>query len=130
MRLALALLSLPLSFQILLHVFVFPEHLTEYSWPGHAQHHLLRSAVGGDGMAVCGLVLAFGPLRQGNRGAWAALAVIGVAFYGGFWLATASVDFGETGFTRYGTLGHNAVQTLLYAIGLLLAWRNIQSEDG
>ncbi len=130
LRCALVLLTVPLTFQILLHVFVFPEHLAaQYAWPEHAQHHQLRGAVGGTGLALCGLLLAFGPLRQGVKAAWWSLVLIGIAFYGGFWLATAIVDFGETGLTRYGTLSHNTLQTLMFAAGLFLSRPVVTEHD-
>jgi hypothetical protein len=50
---------------------------------------------------------------------------VGLAAYGGFWLSTALVPYGVRGIDYYGSLGHEAAQTLSFVCGLWLARRSL-----
>jgi hypothetical protein len=124
-KLSLILLSAPLALFLLLHVAIVPMHVGELGWPDHAQHHVLRSAFLGAILAGLGLWLALGPLRQRQPWALRALCAVGLAAYGGFWLSTALVPYGVRGIDYYGSLGHEAAQTLSFVCGLWLARRSL-----
>jgi hypothetical protein len=106
-------------------VVVVPMHVGELGWPAHAQHHLLRSAFLGAVLAGLGLWLALGPLRQGHAWTLPPLLAVGLGTYGGFWFATAVVPYGAEGIDYYGSLAHEAAQTLVFLSGLWLARRSL-----
>jgi hypothetical protein len=126
-KLALTLLTAPLALFFLLHVVIVPMHVGELGWPEHAQHHVLRAAFLGAVLAILGLWLTLGPLRRGRRWALGALCVVGLGTYGGFWISTLLVPYGAEGLDYYGSLAHEAGQTLSFAWGLWLAWRSPRS---
>ena len=119
MRLTSTLLGLPLVATILIALLQATRHLAA-DWPVHAQNHLLGHISTAVGLSVIALVLVFGPLRRRERWAWWALAVAGGAIYGGFWLAILTVGFGES---STGPTISQAVQTMVYGLGLVSAWR-------
>jgi hypothetical protein len=124
-RIALLLLSAPLAFFLFLHVVIVPMHVGELGWPEHAQHHVLRSAFLGAILAALGLWLALGPLRLHQPWALRALCAVGLGTYGGFWVSTALVPYGAQGIDYYGSLAHEAVQTLLFISGLWVGRRSL-----
>ena len=122
MRLVSGLLGLPLVATILIALIQGTRHLS-WEWPAHAHHHLLGNISTAVGLAIVSLLVIFGPLQRSERWAWWALLVTGISIYGGFWLANAAVGLSEPA-----AITSQAVQTALYAAGLALAWRKVQSR--
>jgi hypothetical protein len=121
MRLASVLLGLPLIATILVALIQGTRHLA-WSWPAHAQHHLISHIALAVGLGTICLLLVAGPLRRSERWSWWALAVAGIAIYGGFWLGNATVGLGEPG---AGPNTSQAIQSALYVSGLVIAWREL-----
>ena len=119
MRLVSSLLGLPLVATILIALIQGTRHLS-WDWPVHAQHHLLAHITSAVGLSVVSLFLIFGPLKRREPWAWWALAIAGVGIYGGFWLGNATVGLGEAGAAP---ITSQAIQSVLYLIGLILGWR-------
>lgn len=119
MRLTSTLLGLPLVATILVALIAATRHLAE-DWPVHAQNHLLGHISVAVGLSVVSLLIVFGPLRRHERWAWWALVVAGSTIYGGFWFANLTVGFGES---ATGPNASQAVQTVVYGLGLVSAWR-------
>lgn len=125
MRLVSALLGLSLLASILVTLFRGTRHLA-WDWPVHAHHHLIAQIAAVVGLSVVSLLILAGPMRRRERWAWWSLLVAGMAIYGGFWLGTAVVGLGEPG-TVPNTA--QAVQTAVYAAGLLLGWRRLETPE-
>ena len=121
MRLASALLSLPLVATILIASIQGSRHLA-WDWPVHAHHHLLAHICAAVGLSVVSMFLVLGPLQRREAWAWWALLVAGLAIYGGFWLGNAMVGLGEPAVAPNIS---QAVQTLVYVLGLVLAGRSV-----
>lgn len=124
MRVASVLLSLPLLATIFIALTRGTRHFS-LDWPIHAHHHLLANIAAAVALSVVSLLLIFGPLRRSERWAWWALVVAGVGIYGGFWLGNLAVGLGEPGLAPNSS---QAVQTVLYLAGLVLAWREMKSN--
>ena len=99
----------------------FPGHLTEVDWPPHAKTHLIGQISTIAALTALSLAILAGPFRRGKRWAWWCLALVGLAVFGGYWLAVVMVEpdapwrGGNTTF---------AVLTSGYASGLVLSWHN------
>ncbi len=124
MRLVSSLLGLPLVATILIALIQGTRHLC-WDWPVHAHHHLLAHITSAVGLSVVSLLLLLGPLQRRELWAWWALAIAGVAIYGGFWLGNATVGLGEP-IAAPNT--SQAVQTASYLLGLALAWRELKKR--
>ena len=124
MRLVSSLLGLPLVATILIALIQGTRHLS-WDWPVHAHHHLLAHITSAVGLSIVSLLLIFGPLQRRERWAWWALALAGVAIYGGFWLGNATVGLGEPGAAPNTS---QAVQTVSYLLGLALGWRELRER--
>ncbi len=75
---------------ILLHVIILvsqlivnPTHLSDPTWPIHAKDHLVRAIYFMAGLNLVAMLIAYYPLRKGERWAWWALAIAGLALIGG-----------------------------------------------
>ncbi len=123
-RLVSSLLGLPLIATILISLIQGTRHLS-WDWPVHAHHHLLAHIASAVGLSVVSLLLIFGPLQRGEPWVWWALAIAGLAIYGGFWLGNAAVGLGEPGAAPNTS---QAVQTVLYMLGLALGWREVNGR--
>ena len=119
MKLATILLALPLIANAFINAAQAPRHFSE-GWPVHAQHHLLDHITAAIGLSVVSLMIVFGPLRRGERWAWWSLVVAGVALFGGYWLATATLGLGTASAVPNAS---QAIQAVLYVFGLGLAVR-------
>ena len=119
MKLACVLLAIPLVANAFINAVQAPRHFSE-GWPVHAQHHLLDHITAAIGLSAVSLLLVFGPLRRGERWAWWALVAAGIALFGGYWLATATLGLGTPSTVPNAS---QAVQAVLYVFGLGLAVR-------
>jgi len=70
----------------------FPGHLTDVAWPAHAKAHLTSQIGTIDALAIANLVVLAGPFRSGKRWAWWCLALVGLAVFGGYWIARAIAE--------------------------------------
>ena len=120
-RFASLLLGLPLVATILIALIQGTRHLS-WSWPVHAHHHLISHIALAVGLGAICIMLIVGPLRRQERWSWWALAVAGVANYGGFWIGNVTIGLGEP---AAGPNTSQAVQSALYAAGLVVAWREL-----
>jgi hypothetical protein len=125
MRLASLLLGLSLVATILVALIQGTRHLS-WSWPVHAHHQLISQIALAVGMSIICLMLISGPLRRMERWSWWALAVGGVATYGGFWIGNATIGLGEPGAAPNTS---QAIQSALYASGLVIAWRELAKSQ-
>lgn len=115
---ATILLGVPLLATIGVAVIRASRHLS-WDWPTHAHHHLLGHIATAVGLAVVSLLVVRGPLRAGEPWAWWALAVAGLAIFGGFWLGNVTVGFGEPAAQAYTA---QAVLSAVYVSGLAVSW--------
>lgn len=122
LKLASTLLALPLGATILVSLVRGTRHLA-WDWPVHAHHHLIANISVAVGLSVVSLLILFGPVQRRERWAWWALLIAGAAIYGGFWLGNAVVGLGEPGAVPNTA---QAVQTAVYAAGLVVAWRALE----
>jgi len=99
----------------------FPGHLAEVDWPPHAKSHLIGQIGTIVALATLSVAVLAGPFRSGKLWAWWCLTLVGLAVFGGYWLAVAMVEpdapwrGGNTTF---------AVLTGGYASGLVLSWHS------
>lgn len=116
-RAATLLLSIPLVATILIAVIRGTRHFG-WDWPTHAHHHLAAHISGAVGLAVVGLLVMLE--ARSEPWAWWALAVAGVAIFGGYWIASAAVGLGIEAAVPNTAQG---ILTLTYAAGLVVARR-------
>lgn len=119
------LLGIPLVATIFIAVIRGSRHFS-WDWPTHAHHHLLANIATAVGLAVVALLVLIGPLHRGERWSWWGLAVAGLSLNGSYWLGNVTVGLGID------PLVPNLAQsvlTLSFLAGLVLAWREIGSED-
>lgn len=119
MKAASIFLGLPLVATVLVSLIRGTRHLG-WEWPVHAHHHLIANISTSVGLCVVALMILSGPMQRREKWAWWALAIAGVAIYGGFWLGNVVVGLGEPGAVPNTAQG---VQTGLYLVGLMLGWR-------
>jgi len=99
----------------------FPAHLTNVDWPPHAKAHLIGQIGTTVALAIASLAVLAGPFRSGKRWAWWCLALVGLAVFGGYWIAHAIAEpdapwrGGNTTF---------ALLTVCYFSGLALSCRS------
>ena len=125
MRLATWLLGLPLAASILVALTRATVHFSA-GWPTHAQHHLVHQIAIALGIAWVSFLVLLGPLQRREQWAWRALAVAGAFIYGGYWLGNLTV--GHEGAATVPNASQ-AIQTVLYAAGLVLSRRQLSSEQ-
>jgi hypothetical protein len=102
-------------------------HLQQEAWPSHALFHVVMGL--GSLLAACGLilVLAWGPLKRGERWAWFAIGIAVLTIHGFQLLGDLVTDGGlrnQQGMVASGTVLMTAivVSLLLYAVALTLSW--------
>lgn len=66
-----------------LEIYGVTEHLKDATWPAHAKFHAITGLFDELTLCIFTLVLTWRFLKQGQRWAWGALAVIGFAVFGG-----------------------------------------------
>ncbi len=113
-RPAVLLLGIPLVATILITVIRGSRHFG-WDWPTHAHHHLVAHIAGTTGLSAVALLVLFQALRYGQRWAWWALLVTGVAVFGGHWVGNVTVGLGTEAALPNTA---QAVLTATYALGL------------
>lgn len=116
MRRGAAIVTAACVIQVLGFLYALPGHLGDPTWSPHAQFHLVEAFIWITGLDVAVVVLAWGPLRRGERWSlWLLLALL-VFAQGGHFLASAAVPSGRPA-QRWYDWALGAV-LLLYAVGL------------
>jgi len=116
-RLGTILLLITMGALVVVALARFPGHLTDVAWPPHAKAHLIGQIGTIVALAIANLAVLAGPFRSGKRWAWWCLALVGLAVFGGYWIARAIAEpdapwrGGSTTF---------AVLTTCYLFGLAL----------
>lgn len=101
---------------------VNPTHLSDPTWTMHAKDHLVRGIADMVGLNLVALLVAYYPLRKGERWAWWALVIAGLALIGG---ALTSGYISHEPFepmVRLVFIGMGIV----YILGLALTWNNLK----
>lgn len=70
----------------------FPGHLTDVDWPPHAKAHLIAQIGTTVALAILSAAILAGPFRSGKRWTWWCLALVGLAVFGGHWVARAMAE--------------------------------------
>lgn len=116
-RLGTILLLITVAALVVVALARFPGHLTDVHWPRHAKAHLIGQISTTVALAIASLAILAGPFRSGKRWAWWCPALVGLAVFGGYWIAHAIAEAdapwggGNTTF---------AVLTACYVFGLAL----------
>jgi hypothetical protein len=124
-RLGMVFLLFTLAALIVVVLGRFPRHLTDVGWPPHAKAHLIGQIGTTVALAIASTGILVGPFRGGKRWAWWCMALIGLAVFGGYWVARvmaepdAPLRSGDATF---------AVLSACYLSGLALSGPNFFSE--
>lgn len=110
---------------VLVFAYAIPEHLVDPTWPDHAHHHALQALIWITGFNLVSLGLLFSVFQRKERWAWWLLLAAMTLMHGGYWVAGW-----VTGGGAPGILDDILFSTLLvvYAIGLLLSWKEFRIE--
>ena len=120
-RLGAVLLAVALAVLAGVALLRFPEHLGLLDWPPHAKAHLVAQMGTTVALAFLSLAVLAGPFWSGKRWAWWCLALVGIAVFGSYWFARATVE------TDAPWRGGNTTFALLtggYFTGLALSWNH------
>jgi hypothetical protein len=91
-RLGTILLLFTVAALVVVALVRFPGHLTDVEWPPHAKAHLIGQIGTTVALAIASAAILVGPFRSGKRWAWWCLALVGLAVFGGYWVARAMAE--------------------------------------
>jgi cell division protein FtsW (lipid II flippase) len=110
-------------------------HFQQETWPSHALFHVVMGL--GALLAACVLilVLAWGPLRRGERWAWFAIGFTALTIHGFQLIGDLVTDGGlrnQQGGLASGSVLMSAiiVSMLMYAVALALSWSSTRPRQG
>jgi hypothetical protein len=127
MKNAARLITLASIGQILGYAYALPQHLDEPSWSDHAQFHHVLAWIWLVGLNIAILSLVWGPLQKRERRTFWLLLVLFISAQGGHFIASLVVPAGRPSEWWYDyALG---AVTLIFAIGLGLAWREFSKRN-
>ena len=127
MKNAARLITLACIGQILGYTYALPGHIGEATWSDHAQFHLFLSWIWLVGLDSAIIAFAWGPLQKRERSSFWLLFFLFISAQGGHFIASLIVPAGRPSEWWYDyALG---TVTLIFAIGLVLAWREFSKRD-
>jgi len=127
MKNAARLITLASIGQILGYAYALPQHLDEPSWSDHAQFHHVLAWVWLVGLDIAIISLVWGPLQKRERSTFWLLVFLFISAQGGHFIVSLVVPAGRPSEWWYDyALG---TVTLIFAIGLGLAWKALSNSD-
>ena len=113
--------------QVLGYLYALPGHIGDPTWSQHAQFHLFLSWLWIVGLDIAIVALAWGPLQKQEKSSFWILFILFISAQGGHFIASLVVPAGRPSEWWYdyalGTI------TLIFAVGLAMAWKALADQE-